>query len=1781
MNACVQKLLKRAQILAVAGATALMLASAPAPARAAEDLALLVDPFVATKVDNGQQTPAAVVPYGLVKLSSDTYPHVNDDHSGYDYGASKISGFSHTRIEGVGGQGAGGDVLVTPTYVTYTAKPTLESRAQDFSHDDEQATPGYYQVGLTPNKGQNTAEAAPELGTINAEMTATTRTGFHRYTFPAAGEASLVLDLNYTYHGTDIRNAQMDLGTTADGKTSISGRFSGRNVSGHGTYTLYFYTVVDTPVESVHTWNGDAFDQGDHLTGNDLGAVLQFKVAAGQKIQLKTAVSPISVEQAQTDMAAEDAGWDFDQVRAQAHDAWNAMLSRVTVESSATGDPDGTMKRMFYTQLYRMFTTPVNATSTSGTYRGTDGKVYRAEGYTHYDSWTMWDDFRKYPMIGLIAPTEYRDIVQSVADMFVTGISTWGNDHQSVPTVRNEHAVALLADGVSKGYTDIRNLDAAFEAAKKFVVDSYPAEAQALGYVPGRVDQTVERSYDYWALSKIARALGKADEAKQLLEQAMGYKKLYRENAATATDGSQVGLLWPRDAAGNWMDANPEQYGWNGMYQGTIWQYTWWDSNDVGGLMDLMGGKDKMLSALNTLYGAKGADADGTRMLHSNTNEIDLQTPYYFNFAGKPSETQYWVRQIYTGKTWNRYSGTGEFKPPQYVQAYRFAPDGLLQTMDDDAGTMATMYASAAMGVFPLAPGDATFQIGSPFFERMTLNVGSGKTFTIKADGVSAKSYYVQGAQLNGASFNRTWLDYGEISRGGELDLTMGSKASDWAEDGAQAPSASDAGSNPLYGYQLTYGETTVPAQDGAVKGEVTAKLSGGATFASALGADAVQVEGLPDGVAAQVERVSDTEVKIAFTGTVKQVTAETEAFPVRVVFADGAFAGGVKASEVENMAGTALGALQIKNEMVPTALTVTAPAKVDYRVGDALDLAGGSVRVVYGQSGFARELPLSSGELKVAGLPKDAGKGQAVQVTYKTAAGEAEGSFTVNVSAVAPDANGAVAYWDFSSVDGSTVRDASGNGYDAELWNGAAVAGGTLSLTGTQRQYLDIPVGVLGGLSGDATISAWVDLDSTSNNQMMLGAGSDKDNFFVMALNDAFRCGLNVEGAGEQRTVADSGVPAGTWAYVSYVQKGTAASLYVNGKKVATGAADHSLAAAVAKAGAFVHLGGIDFWGDPYFDGRISSLAVYDKALDADAIAAEMKRTDARLADEVARAETVLDAGGLSVDQARALTRAQDAAKAVADDPTATAKEVDAALKALEDAIAAAKAGTSPTAKGSAYDTIQAESKDDWSGGALKTETSRDNTSGSDVGDVGGTYDGGWLKFSGRDFGATGAAKFTVRYVNNSNRCGTNCRVELYLDGRDGKPVATVSLPATADNWNVYGEASVDVPAGITGVHDVYAVMRTDGGNAGYVANFDWFRFTEAKDATVGKIEAEGRDDWSGGGLKTEGSKDADGKQLTNVGNTHDGDWLLYKGLDFGSTGKNEFSVRYVNNSARCGRNNRVEIRLDSRDGDPVATVPVLETGSNWSAYQTVTAMLPQAITGTHDVYLTLRTDGGNAGYVGNFDWFSFSYNDDRERLSQAIADARKVLAGASGYRVADVKRLEDAVTAGQAVLDGVDASADELKAACGAITTAQGRLHQKADTKELSAQIERAKATDSSHWTEGTKQALASALAWAEQVAGNDEATQAEVDAAAGALKDAVSGGVEVPEAGKATLNGLISQAWAIGPTGYTKKSWGALQDKIEAAKKVAADRWATPDEVQAAATALKEARAALKRS
>jgi predicted alpha-1,2-mannosidase len=1741
-----------------------------------EDYTQYVDPFVGTQVDNGQQFPGAVSPYGIVKLSPDTYPHTNDVHAGYDYKEDQIAGFSHTRVEGVGGQGAGGDVLVTPTYVQYTEKPSMESRAQSFTHEKESAAPGYYQVDLTPNTGLNDGTADTSMGTIQAEMTATTRTGVHKYTFPQAGEVSIVTDLNYTYHGTDIRDAILDISETEEGNVAMSGRFSGRNVSGHGKYTMYFYLETDTPAADVHTWNGDSYGTLTSLSGNDLGAVLSFQVEAGQSVQVKVAISPISSEQAKIDMEAENPGWDFGQIREQARADWNELLGRVDIESSATSDPDGSLKKLFYTHLYRMFLTPVNATSTSGTYRGTDGQVYQAEGYTHYDSWTLWDDFRKYPVIGLIAPDVYKDIIQSVADMLVTGIETWGHDNQPVLTVRNEHAVALLADGVAKGYTDIKNLESAYEAAKAVANNAVNSQVESQGYFTGRVDQTVEYAYDDWCLSLIAASLGKTDEAEYYLERSFSYKNLYKSDAVTADDGSSVGLLWPKDSSGNWMSAEPERYGDNGLYQGTLWQYTWWDTNDVGGLMELMGGQENMLKALNILYGAKGEDADGHDMLHSNTNEIDLQTPYLFNFAGKPSETQYWVRQIYTGYTWNRYSGTGEYDPPQYTKVYKLAPDGLLTTMDDDAGTMAAMYVSAAMGIFPMTPGDSTFQIGTPFFEKMTLELGNGKTFVINAQNVSPDNYYIQSASLNGGSLDRTWLDYSEIAQGGEVTFVMGAEPSAWAEDGALAPSSSDEDPASAYDYTLTYDKDSLDVQDGTVQETLTATLEGGASFSGEV-AD-ITAEGLPEGLSLSAERKDAQTLELTVSGTITDIGSEYETYDVQIMMGDSVFGDGIKASQVENAVMGSMAAIRLKNTMNPTGLTVQAPSQTDYTVGDLLNPEGGSVTVDYTEEGLTRTLPLDSEELTVDALPAQAGDGQQVKVSYRGA----EGYFTVNMKEQQAAENSVVLEYSFVGNENGTVKDEGPNGYDGTLKNGASTASGSLVLDNSQKQYLDIPAGAFGGLTGDAAISAWVYLDSASNNQMLLGAGADKNNFFVFSTNDVIRSGLNIGGAGELRMAADSGAPTGEWVYLTYVQEGESAALYQNGTRIATGSANGSLSRIIMD-GSFIRLGGMDFWGDPYTDGKISSFTVYNRALTEEEIRSEQARTDNRLEDTLAEAEALLEQGGFSAEITRELQAAVDEADAVNRYAGASEEQIGQALDALQAAIDRAESSISG-GSGSAYDRIEAEKMDDWSGGALKTETSQDNTSGGSVGNVGGTYNGGWLKYEGLNFGSAGADTLTVRYVNNSSRCGNNSRVDVYLDSMDGEPAVSADIPANAGNWNEYTSVTVEIPAAITGVHDVYVVMHTEQANAGYVANFDWFQFTEKPNADEIHLEAEAYSSWSkadGNDLKTENSTDSQGGSLTNLGGTYDGAWLGFEGVDFGENGMTDFAIRYVNNSSRCGNNNRVEIYLDSREGSPVQTVSIPVTGNNWNAYEELTAALDEKITGVHDVYFVLRTDGGNGNYVANIDWFGFSRNASKEELAALVAEGQTCLDEKDQYVASDIQKLEAAMEQAEAVLTQSEPVAEDIQNAIDALNQAIGRLHRVVDKTALAGLLEQAAAVDTAHWTEESRARLEEAVTYGQQVNGDENATEAAVAMAERLLEDAIANAEEAAEGDKVVLNAQISQGSAIGPTGYTEESYAVLQTALEEARIVTENRWATQELINETVQAVKTAVAGLAES
>ncbi|OCN06361.1 hypothetical protein A4S06_01195 [Erysipelotrichaceae bacterium MTC7] len=1358
-----------------------------------ENFTQYVDPFVGTEVDYGQLFPGSVAPNGLVKLSPDTYPHETNDHAGYDYSKKYIQGFSHTRIEGVGGQGAGGDVLISPTYVDYTTRPGAESRALKYEKQDEEAHPGYYGVELLAKSGTNSnVKDDASIGKIKAEMTSDVRTGYHKYTFPKEGEVSLLVDLNYTYHGTDIRDAILDVVEEAGNKTTISGRFSGKNVSGHGKYTMYFYLETNRETESVKTWNDNKLSKKTSQTGNDLGAILNFNVEANESVEVKVSISPISSEQAKIDMHTEVPEWDFEKTRTDADASWNEVLGKIKVENSKTSDPDGRLKKLFYTHLYHMFTTPVNATSTSNTYRGTDTNIYEASDYTHYDSWTLWDDYRKYPMIGLVMPDEYKDMVRSIADALETGISTWGNNTQPIPTVRNEHAVALLADAVAKGFTDIDNLPVAYEKVKAIANDAINQEAESLGYIKDRVDRTVEYAYDDWAISLIADSLGLEDEATYFLNRSFNYMNLFKEDAVTLENGDNIGLLWPKDGSGNWKHADPERYGDNGLYQGTLWQYTWYDSNDVNGLQNLMGGKENMLKALSRLYGEQDPD-NGKAMLHTNTNEIDLHTPYLFNYAGKPSRTQYWVRQIYSKQTWNRYSGTGEFNPPIYDYAYKLDPSGFLETMDDDAGTMASMYVAAAMGIYPMTPGDTSFQIGSPFFEKVTLDVGDGKTFTIEANNVSEDNFYIQSATLNGDSLDRSWIDYAEITRGGVLKFEMGDSPSTWAEDGIPAKSSSDnVSTSQLRDDEVIYSKSMFEESDlnkGTFEDKIEVELTS-LNYEGNIGEDLyaqgkIAITNLPEGLSAKAIITTPQKVEISLHGQAKKHGLNDSIGNLTIEIKDSAVNSPLLSVYKKRD--------NIKVMFQDDALNYSSDFLTESNKdnGSILDTTTITIKGTTEFTGEIGEDFIATEKVKINNVPEGL-----TPLLKKTSEKTVVLSFNGNAKEHNIDRDISIEFKDqaFTNGKASSIQNSFRTGmsslvidfynnYKAKLENAIKTAESIKEGVYTTSTYNKL-------------------LDTIENGKQVLG----DENASEKEIQDAY---LSITNAMDK------------------LKGSTNALVRIEAEKSddwsANGLKNESMNIGGTYDGAWIKFESLDFEQQlidtidiRYVNnsGRCapdSRVEVRKDAVDGELLATvELKPNDSGWGNYTIAKEKIND--DVKLDGVYDIYF-------VMHGTTSVDKPYIANIDYMQ------------FKESQSYERFEAEKYSNWSAGNLKIENSTDTNNNSLV-NVGGSYDGAWLAFENLAFTHDGLHEIRVRYVNNSNRCGENARLEVRLDSLDNEPIDVIQLPATGTNWNSYEVASVKLTEKIKGDHTIFFTMRADSNNP-YVANLDYFEFYEELNKT------------------------------------------------------------------------------------------------------------------------------------------------------------------------------------------------------------------------------------------------------------------------------------------------------------------------------------------------------------
>ncbi|WP_454043355.1 glycoside hydrolase domain-containing protein [Cellulosimicrobium sp. Marseille-Q8652] len=1445
---------RRSGLLAGAVAAALVVvglapaaSATQAPSTAAEDrdVASLVDVFVGTEGDYGNDMPAAQAPNGLAKVNPRTTPGRNN--TGYDHAQSQISGFTHTNLDGVGGSGAGGDILVVPTSGSYTARPGTGTYAHPFSKDTETGSPGYYGVTLGNVAGTDGGIRAAE-GSIEAEVTATTRSGVHRYAFPDGATPTLVVDLET--NNTSRTSSSVDVETLADGRAALRGQVTGYFYN--AAYTLYYYAQTTQPVAKVTTWGDD--DQLVDATsqdGRDTGAVLTFDPAHADEVGLQVTLSPVSVEQARLDQQVELGDLTFDEVRDRTRAEWNTTLGRVDVEASTATDPTGDLQKLFYTHLYRMFAMPINATSTSGTYRGVDGAVHSAQGFTYYDSWATWDDFRKFSVIAYIDPALYRDMVQSLVYLFADAESTGtggglGGFVHSVPTVRWERSSVVVADALAKGFEGFDRLDEAYPALKRLVGEYSAAELER-GYVAGNPGASVQRGYDQYGLSVVADAIGLTDEAQTLREQAAWpIDKLTKPGAWTAADGTPVGLLTPRAADGSWQSADHERFEAAGLYQGTLWQYHWYDAYDMDALIEAMGGTEAARLALRHMFGEHAPD-DGTAMLHSNANEIDLQAPYLFNYTGEPSLTQKWTRAIYTKETWNRYiatgsssavpSGGGEFTPPVRTKVYQLDPRGMLPTMDNDAGTMSTMFVAAAVGLFPVTAGSSEFQIGSPFFDSTTITYDDGATFAVTAEGVSEDAFYVQSATLDGADLANTWLDYPTVVGGADLAFRMGEEPSDWGTDTEPAFSMSTSTDEPAEGPRVSADPTTVQTGDGgAVDATVTLTLDG-ARFAASPGTDLVasgdaSVVGLPDGVTGSVTVASATTARLALGGT---VSADARFY---VHLRDEALADGVAATALQGQGVSvrsplrlsvaaaerdALGALvddavivrhgnyssasfdrfsaalgraqEVLADEAATSVALRFAADGLGAAADALDLTGGGYRTLEAE----RSEAWSGGELKneansSAGNLGGVRSGSWVRyrdmtfddaprfltVRYDTSFAPSEAPSTVVVHA--------------GDVTGPTVA--------------------TVPLTGTSGwgRYTEVTAEL-----GD--VQALVDAQVVTFELLAPSGRSWVGNF------DWFRFGAE--------DPAGPGEPGGSPAVTVEAEDWTASSGRGLKKESSTWASGPVTNVGGTADGDWLAYGEVDLGELPLGElsvhyvhnanrsGRSSALSVYLDEFDPanpgePFVTVPLPTTGSSWTTDgtatVVLPETVQGTHEVFV---RLTT------EAYADHP----------YVANLDSLTFAPGGPTEVV-------VESEAWTQNSGRGLKNESS--TWASGPVTNVGGTADGDWLAYGEIDLGSGALDQLAVHYVHNANRSGRSSALSVYLDEFDpanpGEPFVTVPLPTTGSSWTVDGTATVDLPRAVRGTHEVFVRLTTEAyADHPYVANLDSMTFfTDVDEAEV-----------------------------------------------------------------------------------------------------------------------------------------------------------------------------------------------------------------------------------------------------------------------------------------------------------------------------------------------------------
>ncbi|WP_353950082.1 GH92 family glycosyl hydrolase [Knoellia sp. S7-12] len=756
-----------------------------AAAQAATPLTAEVNPFIGTQ-DNGNTFPGASAPFGMVQVSPDT-----GGEGGYDYSQSLIHGFSQTHLSGVGCPVVG-ELPVMPTTGAVTSTDTTAYRS-GFSHDDEEATPGYYRVGLTKYD-------------IDAELTATDRTGWQRYSFPEGKQA------NVLFNTAKANSTVFDSEIHVVGDRTIEGRIhNGNFCAGKDQHTIYFSAQFEKPFESFGTWTGSTRTPGSRdastVRGGN-GAWVTFP-AGTTSSTLKVGLSYTGVPGARANLAAETGtSFDFDATRADLTQRWEDQLGKARI----TGGTDA-RRTAYYTSLYHAMLHPNLAEDVDGKYFGWDGKVHTSDGWTARQNFSLWDTYRpQNQLLEILEPDVARDSYLSILAIGREGgwLPRWALANSETNIMTGDPVTPFLVEGWSKGFLAGHEAEA-YALLKQNATQRPPVDSQfngrsgqhyyeKLGYIPFGLElgtdcvhhggdndcvhpasATLEYAAADASLALMAKRLGHSADAAMFDERGRSYRNLF---------DSSTGTFRPRLEDGTWLDPYDPVEASHAFHEGGAYQYQWLVPQDPADLVKLMGGQEKASQRLDDFfaYDKLLTDPEGTvrndwieatyayysKPTYNPNNEPDLLAPYMYAWVREPAKTATVTRAAYT-----------LFNP---------GPDGM--TGNDDLGTMSAWYVMSSWGIHPPMSGANYFVVSSPQFERTDITVARPETgtarqggrLTITAPGVSDDRRYVQSLMVNGSRSTKSWIGWDALRSGGSLQHVVGDAPSSWGTRPSDVP---------------------------------------------------------------------------------------------------------------------------------------------------------------------------------------------------------------------------------------------------------------------------------------------------------------------------------------------------------------------------------------------------------------------------------------------------------------------------------------------------------------------------------------------------------------------------------------------------------------------------------------------------------------------------------------------------------------------------------------------------------------------------------------------------------------------------------------------------------------------------------------------------------------------------------------------------------------------------------------------------------------------------------